>query len=91
MHLTPDGFCPPGPKAENFLEHFTGAPRDRRADRQGSENERERGGVGSGELTKHQTQGALARRANGEGVAEVTQSYNVSHSITSRLQVCITQ
>jgi DNA invertase Pin-like site-specific DNA recombinase len=36
-------------------------------------------------LTPHQIQEALARRNAGEGLVEIGQSYNVSHSTISRL------
>lgn len=38
-------------------------------------------------LTAHQQQEALARRANGEALAEIARSYAVSHSTISRLGV----
>jgi DNA invertase Pin-like site-specific DNA recombinase len=36
-------------------------------------------------LTPHQIQEALARKANGESLAEIGRTYNVSHSTISRL------
>jgi DNA invertase Pin-like site-specific DNA recombinase len=36
-------------------------------------------------LTAHQRQEAIARRAQGEALAEIGRSYNVSHSTISKL------
>jgi hypothetical protein len=37
-------------------------------------------------LTQHQRQEALARRAQGETLAEIARSYNVDQSMISRLR-----
>ncbi len=37
-------------------------------------------------LTPHQQREAMARRDNGEALAEIGRSYNVSHSTISRLR-----
>jgi DNA invertase Pin-like site-specific DNA recombinase len=41
-------------------------------------------------LTLHQQQEALARRAAGEALVDIARSFNVSHSIISRLGAAFT-